>query len=88
MHLLISDYLLIVGGQDSAGKVDAVELVSLNSDTIPNCLRSLNDFPVEMRAAVGTTMIGECNTITILTHGVSYYSWKSGAGLHLVPVYL
>ena len=59
MHLLISDYLLIVGGLSSAGRVNTVELASPNSDTIPNCLHSLNDFPVRMNGAVGT-MIGEC----------------------------
>ena len=61
MHLLISDYLLIVGGYNYniGGELDSVELASPNSDTIPNCLQSLNDFPVRMRGAVGT-MIGEC----------------------------
>ena len=70
MHLLISDYLLIVGGYSTRGTLNTVELATGNSDTIPSCLRSLNDIPVQMYGAVGTTMIGECNTKTILTQMV------------------
>ena len=57
MHLLISDYLLIVGGW-TGSDVDTVELAIPNGDTIPSCPRSLNNFPVQMRGAVGT-MVGE-----------------------------
>ena len=62
MHFLISDYLLIVGGWKGRF-LDTVELVSPSNDVIPNCLRGLSNFPVEMNGAVATTMIGECNTM-------------------------
>ena len=48
---------MVIGGYDT-GIIDDVELVSLDPNfPVPQCLASLNKFPVKTRAAAGS--VGE-----------------------------
>ena len=53
----VSDFILLVGGRDRNSYSDTVEVVSPNplSNAVPNCIKTLGDFPTRIRSAVGTT---------------------------------
>ena len=50
----VSDFILLVGGKPLS---NTVEVVSPNplSNAVPNCIKTLGDFPTRIRSAVGTT---------------------------------
>ena len=53
----VDSYILVVGGEDSGGQLDTVEVVSPNptSNPVPNGMNVLGNFPANIMMAVGTT---------------------------------
>ncbi len=49
INVIIGPWILVVGGYDEEGGLNEVELISLSeSDLIPDCLRSLQNHPIEL----------------------------------------
>ena len=58
---------LLIGGYNGNRKLDTVEVVSADpiSNPVPECMKNISSFPVEISSAVGTTF-GALENITIL----------------------
>ena len=53
----IDSYILVVGGEDSGGQLDTVEVISSNPtcNPVPDGMKVLGNFPAKIMHAVGTT---------------------------------
>ena len=64
--LIVPNFALIIGGHDggSDGIKDTVEVVSPDpiSNPVPDCMKTLGNFPKKIRGVVGTTF-GKLNQI-------------------------
>ncbi len=49
---------MVVGGRDSTGRTDKVELVSLDpgNHPVPECLKQLANYPVALQGAAGASL--------------------------------
>ena len=55
--IFVSDFTLVVGGWRSGDALNTIEVLSPNplSNEVPNCIKTLSNFPTRISYAVGTT---------------------------------
>ena len=55
--IFVSDFTLVVGGWRSGDALNTIEVLSPNplSNEVPNCIKTLGNFPTTINGAVGTT---------------------------------